>query len=248
MIYLDLDMSSRFCTICQHQYDDQDLLAITRCRHYFHRHCIFDWLSRSSTCPICRCAVTRTSLLEYYLPPMSATASTSTGAIPKNTERVLLSKKARKRNVDANRNLSFPPTSESNLPRNSLQIPHNIDILENPSGLQNPISENSASQNQNLPSALNNNIPSSSNITIPSNNSIPNTNPLNTIPSNLNVPPPPQISTSSTVPSNQNSSRELESRMQSQLDRINTIMVQMSERLSQLSVRERERVSKFISN
>ena len=186
MIYLDIDMSSRFCTICQHQYDDQDLLAITRCRHYFHRHCIYDWLSNSNTCPICRCAVTRTSLLEYYLPPVSAASTSSTGAIPKTTERVLLSKKARKKNNDANRNLSFPPITESNLPRNSLLVSDNIDTVENPSGFQNPIQQNSTQLNSNLNSVSNNN--STPNIIPSVINTNQNSNSINSIPPNLNFP------------------------------------------------------------
>ena len=114
---------SRICSICQHLFDDQEL-AITRCRHALHRTCIFDWLSRSSTCPLCRVAVTRNSLMEYYLPvPTSSTLPSSSGAIPKTTERVLLSRSARKRNNDANRNLSFPPTNESAIPPSILISP-----------------------------------------------------------------------------------------------------------------------------
>ena len=233
----------RFCTVCQNNYGEADLLAVTRCRHIFHRHCILEWLSRSSTCPVCRCAVTKTSLLEYYLPPLTSLPANS-GAIPKSTERVLLSKKARKKNTDANRNLSFPPVNESVLPRNSVVItdsgvvptPNEFSgavglgdgLLPTPSNFQSIWSQNL--QNNPAPSGL---ATSSPNSAQPTNaQSEPQ---VNSASATVNTNPIRQ----NTIPTSENTDNDLELRVQSQFQRLERIMTQMSEQIAQLSVRDR---------
>ena len=244
---------SRICSICQHSFEDQDL-AITRCRHAFHRACILDWLSRSSTCPLCRVAVTRNSLMEYYLPPPTSTnVASSSGAIPKTTERILYSRSARKRNNDANRNLSFPPESDSAIPPPSILISPNQPTF-NPefdfppassaqqivgsSQMTNPISNQNSVQNSTNFSGASASIVTSA-------------------PSQLHNHPPPTnfVSTASTRPnydfppapsalSNQNIEHRIlsavQSRMESEFSRMNALMVQMSQQLQNLSVREPE--------
>lgn len=43
------------CSICLAEYQPKDTLrTITDCNHYFHAHCIDEWLSRNATCPVCR--------------------------------------------------------------------------------------------------------------------------------------------------------------------------------------------------
>lgn len=65
--------------------------------------------------------------MEYFLTPPVP----NTGAVPKNTERVLLSRNARRKNNDNNRNLSYPPINDSLLPPISIGISSatsNVDI------------------------------------------------------------------------------------------------------------------------
>ena len=99
---------SPICTVCQYSLSDNYPLSITRCRHIFHKECILNWLSNASNCPYCRTAVTRTSLMDYSLPfntPSSLNINPNCGTVPKNTERIIMSKNARKKRNDANRNL-----------------------------------------------------------------------------------------------------------------------------------------------
>ena len=252
--------TSRICTICQHAFDDREL-AITRCRHAFHRSCIFDWLSRSSTCPLCRVAVTRNSLLEYYLPPpTSSGVASSSGAIPKTTERILYSRSARKRNNDANRNLSFPPANESTLQPSILISPTQPTF--NPQFDFPPASsaEQTTSSNQIFNQDAN---PSSSQISsfgneasaliIPSivtsapsqtSNIRPTSNLMTTTSSSYisgqNYNFPPLNSALSSQDFEQRVLSTVENRMQTEFSRINSLMLQMSQQLQNLSVREPE--------
>lgn len=42
-----------FCPTCLEAYTDDDPKIFTRCGHAFHMQCIFAWLERKSTCPLC---------------------------------------------------------------------------------------------------------------------------------------------------------------------------------------------------
>lgn len=49
------DTGSGTCSICLENYRPQELVrSIPRCGHYFHAHCIQEWLIKSTTCPVCR--------------------------------------------------------------------------------------------------------------------------------------------------------------------------------------------------
>lgn len=41
------------CPICREELKDLDL-AISECKHKFHFNCLFRWIKKSNTCPICR--------------------------------------------------------------------------------------------------------------------------------------------------------------------------------------------------
>ena len=233
----------RICSICQHSFDDQEL-AITRCRHAFHRACIFDWLSRSSTCPLCRVAVTRNSLMEYYLPPpTSSNMASSSGAIPKTSERILHSRSARKRNNDANRNLSFPPSNDSAMPPSILVSP--TQPIFNPQFDFPPAS----SANQEVGS---NQLSNQNSTTISGASALFTPSIMTSAPSQ-NIPPiTSSLATANPrsiydfPPSNSNSNQNIEhrvmtaveSRMNIEFSRMNALMLQMSQQLQNLSVRE----------
>ena len=106
------------CTICRYPLRDIFQLVMTRCRHVFHRECIISWLVNGKNCPICRAAVTKTSLLdfEFIEQPIPTDLLAAGPSSNRRTERILLSKNARKRNNDSNRNFSFPPNNDANLP------------------------------------------------------------------------------------------------------------------------------------
>mmetsp|Transcript_3323 Transcript_3323/g.8186 ORF Transcript_3323/g.8186 Transcript_3323/m.8186 type:complete len:223 (-) Transcript_3323:2307-2975(-) len=42
------------CTICLGDLATTDSIVKLECTHLFHRHCVTPWLSRQSTCPLCR--------------------------------------------------------------------------------------------------------------------------------------------------------------------------------------------------
>ncbi|XP_030470172.1 RING-H2 finger protein ATL20-like [Syzygium oleosum] len=47
--------NDNFCVICLSEYQPKDMLrAIPECAHYFHAHCIDQWLKRNASCPLCR--------------------------------------------------------------------------------------------------------------------------------------------------------------------------------------------------
>ena len=187
--------------------------------------------------------------MEYYLPPpTSSTVASSTGAIPKSTERVLLSRSARKRNNDANRNLSFPPSSDSAMP--SILISPNQPTF-NPqfdfppassaqeivgsSHMHSQVSTQNSSQvssNSMGAAALFTSAPSRNHNIITSTDSTSTSN----IRQNYDFPPP--ISSINSQSIEQRVLSAVESRMQTEFSRMNTLMLQMSQQLQNLSVRE----------
>ncbi|KAF8673364.1 hypothetical protein HU200_048925 [Digitaria exilis] len=50
-----MDGSDCCCAICLHDMEADDVkLRAMPCSHIFHQNCIFKWLRRSATCPLCR--------------------------------------------------------------------------------------------------------------------------------------------------------------------------------------------------
>lgn len=49
------------CMVCMEEFTDGDMLRTLPCLHRYHRRCVDQWLSRASTCPICKRDVTDTS-------------------------------------------------------------------------------------------------------------------------------------------------------------------------------------------
>ncbi|KAL5749924.1 hypothetical protein ACOSP7_024527 [Xanthoceras sorbifolium] len=41
------------CPTCLEEYDDDNPKITTKCEHHFHLSCIFEWMERSDTCPVC---------------------------------------------------------------------------------------------------------------------------------------------------------------------------------------------------
>lgn len=41
------------CPTCLEPYSDDNPKILTQCHHHFHLACIYEWLERSQTCPIC---------------------------------------------------------------------------------------------------------------------------------------------------------------------------------------------------
>ena len=42
------------CTICLENFNENEILYELKCKHYYHKTCIDDWLSKKRTCPLCR--------------------------------------------------------------------------------------------------------------------------------------------------------------------------------------------------
>jgi hypothetical protein len=47
-------MDSEFCSICFDHYIQPVTLP---CRHVFCEHCVFEWLEKENSCPVCRAVV-----------------------------------------------------------------------------------------------------------------------------------------------------------------------------------------------
>ncbi|KAA8542744.1 hypothetical protein F0562_023896 [Nyssa sinensis] len=57
------DLSSHFptevewkCSICQEEYEADNEMGKLDCGHFYHTHCIKQWLAKKNTCPICKTA------------------------------------------------------------------------------------------------------------------------------------------------------------------------------------------------
>ena len=51
------DMNKNLCPICYDIYDEESIVFMTNCNHYFHRQCIEDSINKTQNgdkCPICR--------------------------------------------------------------------------------------------------------------------------------------------------------------------------------------------------
>ncbi|KAK4262898.1 hypothetical protein QN277_028393 [Acacia crassicarpa] len=68
------------CSICLSEYEPKETLrTIPDCNHYFHAHCIDEWLRMNATCPVCRNSPTltpsSTSSSSSLSPPSSVFSS-----------------------------------------------------------------------------------------------------------------------------------------------------------------------------
>lgn len=48
-----LEDSEDICPTCLDPYTEDNPKVLTRCNHHFHLPCLYEWLERSSTCPVC---------------------------------------------------------------------------------------------------------------------------------------------------------------------------------------------------
>ncbi|KAK9915088.1 hypothetical protein WJX75_004590 [Coccomyxa subellipsoidea] len=51
------------CSTCLEGYTTENPKIWTNCQHHFHLACIYEWLERSETCPICATKLTFEELL-----------------------------------------------------------------------------------------------------------------------------------------------------------------------------------------
>ena len=42
------------CSVCLREYDLEETVCQTECKHYFHADCLACWIERKPTCPMCR--------------------------------------------------------------------------------------------------------------------------------------------------------------------------------------------------
>ncbi|XP_026396169.1 probable E3 ubiquitin-protein ligase ZFP1 [Papaver somniferum] len=50
----DLNEDSEICSICQTEYENQEIVGILDCGHEYHRDCISQWLLEKNVCAICK--------------------------------------------------------------------------------------------------------------------------------------------------------------------------------------------------
>lgn len=70
--------SDNICSICLSEYEPKETLrTIPDCNHYFHAHCIDEWLKMNATCPVCRNSPTHTPSSTSTSSSMSPSSSLS---------------------------------------------------------------------------------------------------------------------------------------------------------------------------
>ena len=42
------------CTVCQCEFEQDDVIKVLPCKHRFHNGCIGDWLKKNPECPLCK--------------------------------------------------------------------------------------------------------------------------------------------------------------------------------------------------
>jgi len=47
-------MDEKSCSICIDEYDNGDSVKFLPCSHFYHTSCIDQWLSKHTTCPLCK--------------------------------------------------------------------------------------------------------------------------------------------------------------------------------------------------
>ena len=46
--------SSRECVFCYEKFQNNEIVRILPCKHYFHIGCLKPWLECNTSCPVCR--------------------------------------------------------------------------------------------------------------------------------------------------------------------------------------------------
>ncbi|CAD8126236.1 unnamed protein product [Paramecium sonneborni] len=54
LVGVDEIAQSEKCAVCLEDINDQNLIKILKCNHYFHNECIKEWLIIKAECPTCR--------------------------------------------------------------------------------------------------------------------------------------------------------------------------------------------------
>lgn len=73
------------CAICFQEYQPGELIHKLPCDHYYHMACIDQWLSRDTTCPLCKASVTPLANEEARPSRQSAEPSSVTVTIPQSS-------------------------------------------------------------------------------------------------------------------------------------------------------------------
>ncbi|PAA87665.1 hypothetical protein BOX15_Mlig034389g2 [Macrostomum lignano] len=69
------------CTICGEKFDSTtDCVILTGCKHVFH-NCVYNWLRRSPTCPICRRPAQLSTVERAYFSSIELEQAQATGSI-----------------------------------------------------------------------------------------------------------------------------------------------------------------------
>lgn len=55
------------CSVCYVVFKDNENVKILSCMHYFHKHCLEDWLGRKGICPYCNFIVVEEILTTWKL-------------------------------------------------------------------------------------------------------------------------------------------------------------------------------------
>lgn len=52
--YISTEISEK-CSICMDKFNQTDIIKILPCKHYFHKNCVAEWLTKyNHICPLCR--------------------------------------------------------------------------------------------------------------------------------------------------------------------------------------------------
>lgn len=51
------DEKAKRCAICLEDFEPQEIVTVTPCKHMFHEECIVPWVKNEGRCPVCRFAI-----------------------------------------------------------------------------------------------------------------------------------------------------------------------------------------------
>ncbi|XP_019398990.1 PREDICTED: RING finger protein 148-like [Crocodylus porosus] len=60
----EADSDGETCVVCLEAYKSKDVVRILQCSHFFHEKCIDPWLLQHRTCPVCKCDILQTKVME----------------------------------------------------------------------------------------------------------------------------------------------------------------------------------------
>ncbi|KAF1893845.1 hypothetical protein Lal_00002384 [Lupinus albus] len=60
-VNLEKGMSRESCSICLEEFNGEEEVLAMPCKHMYHQECIFHWLQRCDTCPLCRYSMNKSS-------------------------------------------------------------------------------------------------------------------------------------------------------------------------------------------